>query len=201
MLGTTDEVIEKAQLTKFMKQIGVSGWDELYQRSIEDVESFTDEVLKFLDIKFDPPYEKLLDTSEGIEWSKWCVGGGLNITEMCLDRWIGTDVEDQPAIIWEGEEGEVEEVSYKELLEQVEFCAAGLRGNGLGKGDAIGIHLPMMLETVVALLAINRIGAIAVPVFSGYGVDAIASQNECCWSKGNVYLRWVFKTWKKYQCF
>ena len=58
----------------------------------------------------------------------------------------------------------------------MEFCAAGLRANGFGKGDAIGIHLPMMIETVVALLAINRIGAIAVPVFSGYGVEAIASR-------------------------
>ncbi len=91
------------------------------------------EVLKFLDIKFDPPYEKLLDTSEGIEWSKWCVGGGLNITEMCLDRWIGTEIENQAAIIWEGEEGEVKEVSYKELLEEVEYCAAGLRRKGFEK--------------------------------------------------------------------
>ncbi len=172
----TEEVIEKAQLTKFMKQIGVSSWDELYQKSVEDVEVFTKEVLKFLNIKFNPPYEKLLDTSEGIEWSKWCVGGGLNITEMCLDRWIGTEIENQPAIIWEGEDGKVEEVSYKKLLQQVDFCAAGLRANHLGKGDAIGIHLPMMVETVVALLAINRIGAIAVPVFSGYGVEAIASR-------------------------
>ncbi len=172
----SQKVMEKAQLTKFMKQIGVSTWYELYARSIEDVEAFTADVLKFLDIKFDPPYEKLLDTSEGIEWSKWCVGGGLNITEMCLDRWMGTDVENQPAIIWEGEEAEVKEVSYKELLLEVEFCAAGLRYNGIGKGDAVGIHLPMMIETVVALLAINRIGAIAVPVFSGYGVEAIASR-------------------------
>lgn len=172
----TKEVIERAQLTKFMKQTSAANWDELYTKSVENVEAFTAEVLKFLDIKFDPPYEKLLDTSEGIEWSKWCVGGGLNITEMCLDRWIGTEIENNPAIIWEGEDGEVKEVSYKELLEQVELCAAGLRANDLGKGDAIGIHLPIVIETVVALLAINRIGAIAVPVFSGYGIDAIASR-------------------------
>ena len=182
----TDEVIEKAQLTKFMKQIGVSDWDELYQKSIEDVESFTDEVLKFLDIKFDPPYEKLLDTSEGIEWSKWCVGGGLNITEMCLDRWIGTEIENQPAIIWEGEDGKVKELSYKELLEQVEFCSAGLRADGIKKGDAIGIHLPMIAETVISLLAINRIGAIAVPVFSGYGVEAIALRLESVKAKSLI---------------
>jgi acetyl-CoA synthetase len=172
----TPEVIGKAQLTKFMHQVGVKTWGELYQFSINDVEKYTEEVLKFLDIKFNPPYEKLLDTSAGIEWSKWCVGGGLNISEMCLDRWIGTEIENQTAIIWEGEEGEVREISYKNLLEQVEICASGLRANGLNKGDAIGIHLPMMIETVVVLLATAKIGAIAVPVFSGYGIEAIGSR-------------------------
>ncbi len=172
----TAEVVERAQLTRFMKQVGAETFDEVYRKSIESPEDFTAEVLKFLDIKFNPPYEKLLDTSDGIEWSKWCGGGGLNITEMCVDRWANSEIKDQPAIIWEGEEGEVRQVSYAELLEQVEFCAAGLRANDLGKGDAIGIHLPMMIETVVALLAINRIGAIGVPVFSGYGVEAIASR-------------------------
>ncbi len=182
----TVEVIEKAQLTRFMKQVGVKTWDELYQFSINDVEKYSEEVLKFLDIKFDPPYEKLLDTSEGIEWSKWCVGGGLNISEMCLDRWIGTEIENQAAIIWECEEGKVREISYKELLGDVELCAAGLRANGLGKGDAIGIHLPMMIETVVALLAIARIGAISVPVFSGYGIDAIASRMNAVGAKALI---------------
>ncbi len=172
----TPEVIERAQLTKFMSQVGVKTWDELYRFSVNDVAKYTSEVLKFLDLTFDPPVQELLDTSKGVEWSRWCVGGGLNISEMCLDRWIGTEIEDNKAIIWEGEEGEVREISYKELLEQVKYCAAGLRANGLNKGDAIGIHLPMMIETVVALLAIARIGAIAVPVFSGYGVEAISSR-------------------------
>jgi acetyl-CoA synthetase len=172
----SEEVKERAQLTRFMKQVGVSNFDELYRFSIADVEKFTAEVLKFLDIRFDPPEEKLLDISPGVEFPAWCAGAGLNITEMCLDRWIGTEIENQPAVIWEGEEGEVRQITYAELQEHVESCAAGLRANDLGKGDAIGIHLPMMIETAVALLAINRIGAIAVPVFSGYGIDAIASR-------------------------
>src|SRR5262249_9807034 len=67
----TPDFIERAQLTKFMRQVGVSTWDELYQFSIRDAEKFTEEVLKFLDIKFDPPYEKLLDTSGGIEFPEW----------------------------------------------------------------------------------------------------------------------------------
>ncbi|HLL99753.1 MAG TPA: AMP-binding protein [Pyrinomonadaceae bacterium] len=172
----TEEVIERAQLTRFMKQVGANSFDELYRFSVTDVEKFTSEVLRFLDVKFDPPYEKLLDLSGGVEFPNWCAGAGFNVVSHCLDRWIGTEIENQPAVIWEGEEGEVRQLSYAELQEQVEYCAAGLRSHRLGKGDAIGLHLPMMIETVVALLAINRIGAIAVPVFSGYGVEAISSR-------------------------
>ncbi len=65
------EVIERAQLTRFMKQVGVATFDELYKYSIDDVEKFTEEVLKFLNIKFDPPYEKLLDISNGVEFPAW----------------------------------------------------------------------------------------------------------------------------------
>src|SRR5690606_7896004 len=67
----TPDVIERARLTEFMRQVGVSTWDELYEFSIRDVERFTEEVLKFLDIRFDPPYTKLLDTTNGIEFPEW----------------------------------------------------------------------------------------------------------------------------------
>jgi len=95
---------------------------------------------------------------------------------MCLDRWQTDEMKDQPAVIWEGEEGESLSVSYKILFREVRYCAEELRSYGFGKGDPIAIHLPMMYDTVIALLAIGRIGAIAVPVFSGYGVDAIANR-------------------------
>ncbi len=172
----TADVIERAQLTKFMRQVGVSTFDELYKFSISDVEKFTAEVLKFLDISFNPPYEKLLDTSGGAAFPHWCVGAGLNIVSHCVDRWQTDEMKDQPAIIWEGEEGEVRQATYAELLRAVEIFASMLREDGIKKGDAIGIHLPMIPETVVFLLAIARIGAIAVPVFSGYGVSAIESR-------------------------
>lgn len=177
----TEDVIERAQLTRFMKQIGISTFDELYRSSIENVEQFTEEVLKFLDIKFDPPVKKLLDLSNGVEFPNWLEGAGLNITEMCLDRWQTDEMKGQPAIIWEGEDvldltGKPHTVTYEELLKEVEKLASFLRSNGLEKGDAIGIHLPMMAETITALMAIARIGAIAVPVFSGYGIEAIASR-------------------------
>lgn len=172
----TPEIVDRARLTEFIKQVGAQDFADLSQKSIENVAAFTAEVLKFLNIKFDPPYEKLLDLSDGIQFPKWCAGGGLNITSQCVDRWQTDETRDRPAIIWEGEEGERESVSYGVLFEKVKNCAAGLRAFGFGKGDAIAIHLPMMSETVVALLAIGRIGAIAVPVFSGYGANAIETR-------------------------
>ncbi len=179
----TEDVMERAQLTRFMRQVGVNSFDELYQYSINDIEKFTAEVLRFLDIKFDPPAEKLLDLSNGVEFPNWLSGAGLNITEMCLDRWQNTEIADQLAVIWEGENGEVFTATYKEVFNYVEWYAAGLRGYGFGKGDAIGIFLPMIPQTVFALLAINRIGAIAVPVFSGYGVEAVASRMNAVGAK------------------
>ena len=69
-------------------------------------------------------------------------------------------------------------------MSEVEYCAAGMRNLGLTKGDAIGIHLPMVPETIIALLSIGRIGAIAVPVFSGYGIEAIVSRMNAVGAKG-----------------
>jgi acetyl-CoA synthetase len=213
----TSDITERAQLTKFMRQVGIATWDELYEFSVRDVENFTAEVLKFLDIKFDPPYTKLLDSSNGPEFPTWFAKAdsprirgdaeeetgtkanesepgavatgspdhaGLNITQMCLDRWQTFEMKDQPAVIWEGEEGQSEELTYEELFQEVEEIAEGLRVLGFKKGDAIGIHLPMLPETVVVLLGINRIGAIAVPVFSGYGVEAISSRLDAVQAKG-----------------
>jgi len=95
---------------------------------------------------------------------------------MCLDRWQTEEMKDQPAVIWEGEDGRIDTDTYEGLAGIVKLVAGGLRAKGLKKGDAIGIHLPMTFQTIVALLSINYIGSIAVPVFSGYGIDAIASR-------------------------
>jgi acetyl-CoA synthetase len=162
----------RARLTEFLRQCGEADFDSLYKRSVADVEWFTEQLLRFLAIKFDPPYEKLLDTSAGVEWARWCVGGGLNISTACL---AGKDLA-QTAVAWEGEEGTTRAWSYRALKVMVQKCAAGLRDLGIGKGDAVGVHLPMMPETVAVMLALARIGAVAVPLFTGYGPAAIAER-------------------------
>ncbi len=168
---------ERAQLMRFLRFCGLASWDALYQRSITDSAWFHEQLLRFLAIPFDKPYTQIVDLSRGIQWPRWCVGAQLNITKACLERWLDDEATaNQPAVIWEGEEGAVRTLTYQELWDEVGLCAAGLRVCGVGKGDAVGLHLPMCPETVIALLAINRIGAIAVPLFSGYGPAAIESR-------------------------
>ncbi len=172
-----DATMARAQLTRFIAFCGCESFDDLYQHSIRDVAWFTERLLHFLDLSFDQPYTQIVDLARGIQFPRWCVGAQLNITKSCLDKWAENEaIAHTPAVIWEGEEGATLTLSYGELLTEVERCAAGLRACGLQKGDAIGIHLPMSVETVVALLAINRIGAVAVPLFSGYGATAIAAR-------------------------
>ncbi len=166
----------RARLTRFMADCGCATWEKFHQYSITDPARFTEAVLRFLDIRFDTHYTRVLDTARGPAWPAWCVGGGLNISRSCLDKHVETGHGDRPALIWEGEEGGVRTLIYGELHAQVEACAAGLRASGLGAGDAVGLHLPMLPETVIALLALARIGAVAVPLFSGYGPTALAAR-------------------------
>jgi acetyl-CoA synthetase len=172
----TPDYKEHARLTEFMQLYGISSFDELMSRSTEDVAWFTDAVLKYLDIQFDEPYENVVDLSRGIAWPKWCIGGKMNIAYNCLDKYIGTPIESQDALLWEGEDGMTRSMSYRDLRLKVNKAANALRSLGLGKGDAIGIFMPMVPEIAVALLAIVKIGGIILPLFSGFGESAIVDR-------------------------
>ena len=172
----TPEHVKNANLTRFMEQHNITSFDELLKRSTEDVGWFTDAVLKFLDIRFYEPYTNVVDLSRGIAWPKWCVDAKMNIVHNCLDKYIGTEVEKRNALIWEGEDGTTRSMTFGELYREVNKAANGLRSIGLGSGDPIGIYMPMVPETVVAFLAIAKIGGIILPLFSGFGVDAIVER-------------------------
>lgn len=174
----TPDYIEKAHLTRFMRQHDIPDFDALMERSTVDFAWFTEAVLQYLDIQFYEPYQQVVDLSAGIAWPRWCVGGKMNIVHNCLDKYIGGPLEDCQALIWEGEDGETRSLTYGELYRQVNRAANALRSLGLGKGDAIGLYMPMTPEIVVALLAIAKIGGIILPLFSGYGAGAVASRLE-----------------------
>ena len=170
--------IAASNLQAFMQQHGISSYDELMQRSTTDIAWFWDAVIKQLDIRFEQPYSRVFAPGEDPRLPRWCIGGKMNITISCLDKWQGTLVWQSPAFIWEGEEGKSLTLTYEQLHREVNRCANALRALGLGKGDAIGLYMPMIPELVIAFLAIARIGGIILPLFSGYGPSAIISRLE-----------------------
>jgi acetyl-CoA synthetase len=170
--------IEQANLTRFMHMHAIADYDELMNRSTADIAWFTDAVLEFLDIQFYKPYSKVVDFPRGIQFPVWCVDAKMNIVHNCVDKYRETGVSDQVAVSWEGEEGVERTLTYKELYKEVNKTANALRSLGLGKGDAIGIFMPMVPEIAVALLAIAKIGGIILPLFSGYGAGAIVSRMQ-----------------------
>ncbi len=173
----TPDYTERAHLTRFMRIHNITTYNDLMIRSTADVAWFTDAVLRYLDIRFRVPYSTVLDLSDGIEWPRWCVGGRLNIADNCVDKWANDPAtRDRSAIIWEGEEGTTSTLTYGELATEVNRCANALRALGVGVGDAVGLFMPMTPEIAVALLALAKIGAVALPLFSGYGAGAVASR-------------------------
>jgi acetyl-CoA synthetase len=168
--------VERANLTRFMRTVGAASLDELIPRSLEDVSRFWDAVLSDLDIQFYHPYSQIADFSRGIEWPAWCVDGVMNVAHNCLDKWLAVGAGGRVAVRWEGEEGATRILTYAELAREVAKAANGLRALGIGKGEAVGLFMPMIPEIVIALLAICKIGGIAVPLFSGYGEGAVASR-------------------------
>ncbi|MFQ5400773.1 MAG: AMP-binding protein [Anaerolineae bacterium] len=173
----TPEYIQRSNLKRFMDLHNIGSFEELMTRSTTDVAWFTDAVIRFLDIQFQKPYSQVVDLSRGIQRPTWCVDGELNIVYNCVDKWAANpETAARTALIWEGEEGDTRGLTYAQLAAEVNRCANALRSLGLGKGDGIGIHMPMTPEIVAAVLAIAKIGGVILPLFSGYGVGAIRTR-------------------------
>jgi len=170
------DLVAQSNLSSFLHAHGLRTLDQLLQRSTTDLDWFWNAVLNDLEIRFRKPYSQVLDVSRGTPWPKWCVGGVMNIVDNCLDKYAGTQIDAKTAILWEGEEGQRGQLSYAELRREVNRMANALCGLGLAKGDVIAVFMPMAPEIVIAMLAIIKIGAIFLPLFSGFGAQAIASR-------------------------
>jgi acetyl-CoA synthetase len=172
--------IERSRLKRFMDQHRLRDYDHLLLRSTEVPEWFWDAVVKDLDLEFYTPYRRVVDTSQGMPWARWFVGGQFNYVHNALDKHAHSVLRNRLALIWEGEEGESRKHSYWELYRETNRLANALKSLGIQKGDRVGIFMPMVPETVIASLACSKIGAVFVPVFSGFGAPAAASRLSDC---------------------
>jgi acetyl-CoA synthetase len=172
----THDYIERSRLTEFITAHGLRDFDELMQRSTTDLEWFWQTMLDDLGIEFYEPYRAVLDMSRGVAHTQWCVGGRMNIVHNCLEKWMGTPTESLAAVRWEGEEGTTRTLTYRELLREVSRCANGLRRLGLERGDRVALFMPMCPELITAFFAVIAAGGIVLPLFSGYGSEAVATR-------------------------
>jgi len=191
----TDEVVhepsaafvEASNVAEFMDAHGIDSFEELHRRSTTEIEGvpsgldwFWDQVVDHLGLEFYEPYDAVRDGSDGPQFTEWYVGGELNIAHNVVDRHARPEspTRNTVATIWEGEDGEIREVTYHELHRQTNQIANALEERGVGTGDTVGLYMPMVPEVVSILYACFKVGAIAVPIFSGFGVDATATRIE-----------------------
>ena len=179
----TDDYIQNANITRFMKKNNIKDYDELIKKSTDDIGWFWDEVVKDLKIEWYRPYNKTYDDSKGIQWTKWFTGGKINIVHNCLDRYAKSEKKDNIAIIWENENGNDQKLTYEQLYKVVNKFSNALKELGVKKGDRVGIYMPMVPEIVVAFLGAMKIGAISIPIFSGFGGHALAQRLDIAGAK------------------
>ena len=172
----TPAYIEGSRIKAFMDAHGIASYEALLARSVAEPEWFWAAVLDEIGVEFDEPYQRILDLSRGPAWPRWCVGGRMNIVRSCLDKWLATPTADRPALRWEGEEGTTRVLTYRELHALTNQCANGLRALGLVPGDRVALFMPMCPELVAAFFAVVKAGGVVLPLFSGYGVDAVSAR-------------------------
>jgi len=171
----SERYLARSRLRRFAEAHGHRDFPSLHRWSVEDLDGFWRAVDRDIGLVWKKPYDRVLDTSRGIPWTTWWLGGRLNFVASALRH-----DPSRTAIIFEGEEGTTRRLTYGELAAAVRRCAAGLRALGVHAGDRVGIFLPLTPECAIATLAVAAIGAIYTPIFSGYASDAIAGRLRDC---------------------
>src|SRR5512132_1472038 len=158
--------------------------ESMYEEAAQSLEGFWLRQAKDFVEWFDEPDEGLDESNA--PFYKWFADGKLNVTYNCVDRHVEAGNGDRVAYHWRGEEGEERDITYAELHRDVQRFANALKDRGIGKGDVVGIYLPMIPEVVVAMLACARIGAPHNVVFGGFAPDSVRERMEVSHAKALI---------------
>ncbi|MFL6038295.1 MAG: AMP-binding protein [Gaiellaceae bacterium] len=172
----TPDQVESANVTRLARRLGVERYHDLHRISVDEPERFWPAVVEDLGLEFSEPWTKIVDVSRGPEWARWFVGGKVNVAWNCVHRWAAGELAEQEAAVWQSEDGERTSLTWRELSEEVFRLAEGLASLGIGEGDAVGIFLPMSPHVAIASHACAHLGAVQVPIFSGFAAPAIAAR-------------------------
>jgi acetyl-CoA synthetase len=174
-----EATIERSNLRRLMAKMRVPRLSALYDVVADDPESYWKHVLSDLNLEWHTPFDAVWDLERGKAWPRWFPGAGFNYVTSALERHARTDG-DRTAVIWEGDDESERTLTFAELEQMTNQTANALQALGVGKEDRVGIFMPMIPEIVAATLACGKLGAVYVPLFSGYGEEAIVSRLEDC---------------------
>lgn len=172
-------MVEQANLSRFMQAQGMDSFEALNERANQDPEGSHDALIRCLEYRFERPYARVLDLDQRRPFARWCVGGVTNVVTNCLDRWRTSARNDQAALVWEGEDSTVTTWTFADLDRETCRPAWGLRKLGIGRSDVVGMYLPALPHAAAAMLAVTKIGTIVLPMFSGFGAEAIDALVHC----------------------
>jgi len=169
------EQLEAANVTRLARLLGCVDYDELHALSLDDPDRFWRAVVDDLGIPLQQHWNRVLDDSRGPAWTTWFLGARLNVAEACVHRWAREAPQHQAAV-WAPEAGERRSLTWSELSLEVRRLAEALRELGVEEGDAVGTFLPMAPEAAIASHACAHLGAVQVPIFSGFAGPAVSSR-------------------------
>ena len=196
-----EEIIKDSKLTSFIQYCNLKNYDTLESKALQKPGWLWDSVIKFSDLKFYKNYEQIMDESDGIPWTKWCVGGKTNIVLNCIDRHKDKELFNDTFIFSEKENGETSSITYQDFDKKISQVGNALKSNGFVKGDVIALYMPQIIETYIAYFAILKIGCIVLPLFSGYGSNAVIDRLKIAKAKGIFTSSITFRKGKEIKMF
>lgn len=175
-----------SHVARFMRQHGLNSLAELRAESVRNPIWFWDAALRDMGVEWTQRYTQVRDDSRGFPWTRWFAGGAINVTHNCIDRHVRDGHGGETALYYEADSGRSEDsrqVTFAALSEQIDRCAGALRAAGICPGDAVALYAPMQISTVVVLFAAMKMGARFVPIFCGYGEEALRERLASCEAK------------------
>jgi len=173
----SEEILERANVVRLMRRHGFEDFWELQRRSQEDPDWFWPAAIEDMGLDFFQPWEQVSDLSRGPEWATWFVGAKVNIAWNCVHRWAERRPEEIGAV-FASEDGARREFTFAELSRDVTQLAEGLVSLGVEPGDRVALYMPMCPAVAVASHACAHIGAVQVPIFSGFAAPAVLERLE-----------------------
>src|ERR671923_16002 len=192
-----EETLARANVVRLMRRHGIDDYWELVLRSQEDPDWFWPAAIEDMGLEFAQPWHDVVDISRGPEWATWFVGGKLNIAWNCVHRWAASPHAGEAAAVSRGEDGARRELSFADLSHEVIRLAEALVRLGVEPGDRVAIFLPMSAEVAIASHACGHVGAVQVPIFSGFAAPAIVQRLQDSGAKVVVTADWSLRRGKR----